>query len=153
MESSEAAEAFTEAIDLIEAGEGGGAEDLSVGLTRQLITLINNRSAMYEKSGENTLALADCDAILDRQPAHQKARNRRLRILEAMGRPVGETLVSFVVYNSIDFFPIYMYLTLLSSSLLCYFNLIYLKTHLSKYAPSNCNSCRRIAIRFGWVCR
>ena len=108
MESSEAAEAFTEAIDLIEAGEGGGAEDLSVGLTRQLITLINNRSAMYEKSGENTLALADCDAILDRQPAHQKARNRRLRILEAMGRPVGETLVSFVVYNSIDFFPIYM---------------------------------------------
>lgn len=123
MESSEAAEAFTEAIDLIEAGEGGGAEDLSVGLTRQLITLINNRSAMYEKSGENTLALADCDAILDRQPAHQKARNRRLRILEAMGRPVGETLASFVVYNSIDFFPIYMYLTLLSSSLLCYFSI------------------------------
>ena len=123
MESSEAAEAFTEAIDLIEAGEGGGAEDLSVGLTRQLITLINNRSAMYEKSGENTLALADCDAILDRQPAHQKARNRRLRILEAMGRPVGETLASFVVYNSFDFFPIYMYLTLLSSSLLCYFSI------------------------------
>ena len=123
MESSEAAEAFTEAIDLIEAGEGGGAEDLSVGLTRQLITLINNRSAMYEKSGGNTLALADCDAILDRQPAHQKARNRRLRILEAMGRPVGETLASFVVYNSIDFFPIYMYLTLLSSSLLCYFSI------------------------------
>lgn len=123
VESSEAAEAFTEAIDLIEAGEGGGAEDLSVGLTRQLITLINNRSAMYEKSGENTLALADCDAILDRQPAHQKARNRRLRILEAMGRPVGETLASFVVYNSIDFFPIYMYLTLLSSSLLCYFSI------------------------------
>ena len=123
MESSEAAEAFTEAIDLIEAGEGGGAEDLSVGLTRQLITLINNRSAMYEKSGENTLALADCDAILDRQPAHQKARNRRLRILEAMGRPVGETFASFVVYNIIDFFPIYMYLTLLSSSLLCYFSI------------------------------
>mmetsp|Transcript_24376 Transcript_24376/g.70129 ORF Transcript_24376/g.70129 Transcript_24376/m.70129 type:complete len:654 (+) Transcript_24376:148-2109(+) len=84
---SEAAEAFTEAIDLIEAGESGGAGDLSAGLTRQLITLINNRSAMYEKSGDNTLALVDCDAILDRQPAHQKARNRRLRILEAMGRP------------------------------------------------------------------
>ena len=90
--SSEAAEAFTEAIDLIEAGESGSKEDLSAGLTRQLITLINNRSAMYEKSGDNTLALSDCDAILDRQPTHQKARNRRLRILEAMDRPA-EALV------------------------------------------------------------
>lgn len=95
VKSSEAAEAFTEAIDLIEAEEGdgdGGGEDLSAGLTRQLITLINNRSAMYEKSGDNTLALSDCDAILDRQPTHQKARNRRLRILEAMDRPA-EALV------------------------------------------------------------
>ena len=152
MESSEAAEAFTEAIDLIEAGEGSGAEDLSVGLTRQLITLINNRSAMYEKSGENTLALADCDAILDRQPAHQKARNRRLRILEATGRPAGETLVSFVLRCIIRVFPILVSHSFIPVLSLYYSNLI-CKTHSSKYVPSNCNSCRRIAIRFGWACR
>jgi len=84
---AEAAEAFTEAIDLIDEQYGDGPEmDLNVGLSRQLITLMNNRSAMYEKGKMYDLALSDCDAILARQPSHQKARNRRLRILESQNR-------------------------------------------------------------------
>lgn len=84
---ADAAEAFTEAIDLIEDRYGDGSEtDISAGLSRQLITLMNNRSAMYEKGGMHDLSLADCDAILVRQPSHQKARNRRLRILESQNR-------------------------------------------------------------------
>lgn len=90
---AEAAEAFTEAIDLIEERYGEGSElDRSTGLSRQYITLMNNRSAMYEKGKLYDLALADCDSILAKQPTHQKARNRRLRILESQNR-YGDALV------------------------------------------------------------
>jgi len=37
----------------------------STNLTKQKITLLNNRSAMYEKGGGEDLALADCDAVLE----------------------------------------------------------------------------------------
>lgn len=77
----EAAQAFTEALDVIE-NEGGGA-DPSSSLFRQLITLMNNRSAMYEKGGLPELAVDDCDSILDLDVKHVKARTRKLRILEA----------------------------------------------------------------------
>ena len=59
----EAASTFSEAVDLIEetGGEGGegGAGELSAGLNRQLITLMNNRSAMYEKASLPDLAISD----------------------------------------------------------------------------------------------
>mmetsp|Transcript_7910 Transcript_7910/g.13088 ORF Transcript_7910/g.13088 Transcript_7910/m.13088 type:complete len:674 (-) Transcript_7910:28-2049(-) len=88
----EAAETFTEALDLIESKkladknsskEDGGPKS---SLTRQIITLTNNRSAMYEKASFPDLALSDCDAVLDLDPAHIKARTRRLRILESQKR-------------------------------------------------------------------
>ncbi|KAL9188442.1 hypothetical protein ACHAXT_006820 [Thalassiosira profunda] len=89
----EAAETFTEALDLIEAKRGGGSKSAKDGeskgsssLTRQVITLTNNRSAMYEKASFPDLALADCDAVLELDPAHTKARTRRLRILESQQR-------------------------------------------------------------------
>ena len=111
----EAAETFTEALDLIESrrrrdsaadaagapppstsasegdgpnGGGGGVVGVPgrSSLTRQIITLMNNRSAMYEKASLPDLALSDCDAVLDLDPVHPKARTRRLRILESQGR-------------------------------------------------------------------
>ena len=82
----EAAQAFTAAIQLIPSSE------TSANLLRQQITLYNNRSAMYEKAAIYELALDDCDVILTHEPSHQKARLRKLRILESLGRPA-EALV------------------------------------------------------------
>ena len=82
----EAAEAFTEALDLIESRKSSGAKSKESSLTRQIITLTNNRSAMYEKASFPDLALSDCDAVLDLDPSHSKARTRRLRILESQKR-------------------------------------------------------------------
>lgn len=90
----EAAEAFTEALDLIEkrrsgkksSSEGGVGGGESKSLSRQIVTLTNNRSAMYEKASFPDLALSDCDAVLALDPSHAKARTRRLRILESQGR-------------------------------------------------------------------
>lgn len=93
----EAAETFTEALDLIESKKGANnkasssASSSSEGgqkssLTRQIITLTNNRSAMYEKASFPDLALSDCDAVLELDPSHAKARTRRLRILESQKR-------------------------------------------------------------------
>ena len=47
-----------------------------------MITLMNNRSAMYEKGNFKELALDDCDNILSLDVKHNKARTRKLRILE-----------------------------------------------------------------------
>lgn len=86
----EAAEKFTEALDLIEqrksASSADGGDGKSSSLARQIITLTNNRSAMYEKASHPDLALSDCDVVLDLDPAHTKARTRRLRILESQKR-------------------------------------------------------------------
>lgn len=85
----EAASAFTEALDLIEESETfgeDGSSDPKSNLARQVITLTNNRSAMYEKASLPDLALSDCDAILNRDPGHAKARARKLRILESENR-------------------------------------------------------------------
>ncbi|KAL3784526.1 hypothetical protein HJC23_012161 [Cyclotella cryptica] len=87
----EAAEMFTKALDLIEStrpdaektSNGNGA---SSSLVRQIVTLTNNRSAMYEKAALPDLALSDCDAVLSHDPSHSKARTRRLRILESLQR-------------------------------------------------------------------
>ena len=93
----EAAETFTEALDLIEekrprnkaqsaSSDNDSASTKSSSLTRQVITLTNNRSAMYEKASFPDLALSDCDAVLALDPTHAKARTRRLRILESQQR-------------------------------------------------------------------
>lgn len=76
----EAAHVFTEALELIEAQ---GPHKKSSSLARQYITLVNNRSAMYEKGGVPDLALEDCATILTEDVGHIKARTRRLRILES----------------------------------------------------------------------
>jgi mitochondrial import receptor subunit TOM70 len=79
----EAAQVFTEALDLIDAQ--GGAQGSST-LVRQVVTLLNNRSAMYEKAGLPDLALEDCATILDMDVGHIKARTRKLRVLESQGK-------------------------------------------------------------------
>jgi len=80
-----AAETFTSALDLIDKEIG---EDLvhHSQLKRQVITLMNNRSAMYEKGKLLDLALHDCETILEQDQAHIKARTRKLRILESLER-------------------------------------------------------------------
>ena len=76
----EAAQCFTEALDLI------SGKDENAALARQALTLLNNRSAMYEKAEMAELALEDCDAVLQRDPQHTKARLRKLRLLEQLKR-------------------------------------------------------------------
>lgn len=80
----DAAEVFTEALDLINSKVANASKYNN--LNRQLVTLMNNRSAMYEKGALPDLALVDCDGILDIEPSHAKARTRKLRILEALKR-------------------------------------------------------------------
>mmetsp|Transcript_5379 Transcript_5379/g.11831 ORF Transcript_5379/g.11831 Transcript_5379/m.11831 type:complete len:682 (+) Transcript_5379:168-2213(+) len=90
----EAAEKFTEALDLIaqrpnnktSSENGDSTSSKPSSLTRQIITLTNNRSAMYEKASHPDLALSDCDVVLNLDPTHSKARTRRLRILESQKR-------------------------------------------------------------------
>ena len=83
----EAATAFTEALTYIEENTDhsdiSSTTSTSSSLNRQIVTLINNRSAMYEKGNIPELAVEDCNKILDvydRQ--HLKARQRKLRLLE-----------------------------------------------------------------------
>ncbi|GKY90963.1 mitochondrial import receptor subunit TOM70 [Mayamaea pseudoterrestris] len=74
----DAAQAFTDALDLIGSSTEGG----STALQKQAITLLNNRSAMYEKANLPELSLEDCNTILETDPMHVKARTRKLRMLE-----------------------------------------------------------------------
>jgi import receptor subunit TOM70 len=73
----DAAQSFTEALDLI-----GSSTEAGSALQRQSITLLNNRSAMYEKANLPELSLEDCNTILETDPMHGKARIRKLRLLE-----------------------------------------------------------------------
>eukprot|EP00956_Cyclotella_meneghiniana_P023229 scaffold44786_cov61-Cyclotella_meneghiniana.AAC.5 len=97
-EYTAAAECFTKALELIDLSNNNNAasgnnniagesnSESKNGLMRQVVTLMNNRSAMYEKASLPDLALSDCDAVLERDPSHVKARTRRLRILESLNR-------------------------------------------------------------------
>jgi tetratricopeptide (TPR) repeat protein len=79
----EAASTFTEALDYIESHSDDSGTPESSSLTKQIITLINNRSAMYEKGNLPELAIEDCTKILEVYDiSHVKARQRKLRILE-----------------------------------------------------------------------
>ena len=79
----EAAQAFTEALGLIESQIDHSNPTASSSLNKQIITLINNRSAMYEKGDLPELSLEDCNKILEvYDMQHLKARTRKLRILE-----------------------------------------------------------------------
>mmetsp|Transcript_20958 Transcript_20958/g.25950 ORF Transcript_20958/g.25950 Transcript_20958/m.25950 type:complete len:628 (-) Transcript_20958:188-2071(-) len=70
-----AAACFTEALDLLSSLTPEQSH-------RQVVTITNNRSAMYEKAGIADLALDDCERILEMDKGHLKARLRRLRVLE-----------------------------------------------------------------------
>lgn len=78
----DAASAFTEALDLIASSEVAN----SASLHRQEITLLHNRSAMYEKANSMELALVDCSRVLELDAQHTKARTRKLRVLESLNR-------------------------------------------------------------------
>ena len=79
----EAAEAFTAALGLIQAHTDHSDNASSTSLNKQIVTLINNRSAMYEKGKFPELAIDDCNKILEvYDMAHTKARTRKLRMLE-----------------------------------------------------------------------
>ncbi|KAL3940777.1 MAG: hypothetical protein SGARI_000844 [Bacillariaceae sp.] len=66
----------------------------STSLNKQIVTLINNRSAMYEKGNLPELAVEDCNNILETYDiAHGKARQRKLRILETKYKDYYQALV------------------------------------------------------------
>jgi tetratricopeptide (TPR) repeat protein len=88
----EAAAAFTEALDYIEAN--ADTSNPSSSLNKQIVTLINNRSAMYEKGNLPELAIEDCIKILEVYDiSHNKARQRKLRILETKYNDYYQALV------------------------------------------------------------
>lgn len=70
---SRAAEKFSEAIDLASKIPSAA---------KDILTLYNNRSAMYERSNEFDKALGDIMVVLTMEPTHLKARTRRARIYE-----------------------------------------------------------------------
>ena len=39
----------------------------------------------YERAGEMELAISDCDALLELDPSHEKARTKRMRMFESRG--------------------------------------------------------------------
>lgn len=51
--------------------------------SKNILTIYNNRSAMYEKTGEFEKSLTDIDIVLSIDPTHIKARIRKARIYEA----------------------------------------------------------------------
>lgn len=69
-----AIEKLTEAIELAPKVPSGG---------KDIMTLYNNRSAMYEKLNTFDKSLADISVILAMEPLHIKARVRKARIHEA----------------------------------------------------------------------
>lgn len=73
-----AADKFKEAIKLAE-----GLPGIS---NKELITLYNNCSAMFEKAGRFDESLLDINIVLHMDSKHLKARVRRARIFEAQGR-------------------------------------------------------------------
>ena len=72
-----AAENYSKALELAPLVPGVGA--------KTMISMYNNRSAMYEKLGEFDKSMTDIDIVLAMEPKHIKARARRSRVLEARG--------------------------------------------------------------------
>lgn len=70
-----AAEKLSEAIELAKS---------IASVNKDIPTLYNNRSAMYEKCGEYEKSLQDITVILAMDPNHMKARIRRARVYEAL---------------------------------------------------------------------
>eukprot|EP01032_Pedospumella_encystans_P023045 gene23045-26099_t len=68
---------LTEALELAPRIPGAG---------KDIMTLYNNRSAMYEKVGQYEKSLSDITVILAMDPFHAKARVRRARIFEAQDK-------------------------------------------------------------------
>jgi tetratricopeptide (TPR) repeat protein len=62
---------------------------------KDLLTLYNNRSALFEKTGAFDSSLRDISVVLTMDPHHIKARTRRGRVYEAQGK-VQESLQDFV---------------------------------------------------------
>jgi hypothetical protein len=91
----EAAAAFTEALDYINHHtDPSNPMEASSSLNKQIVTLINNRSAMYEKGNFPELAVEDCNKILEvYDMSHSKARQRKLRILESKFKDYYQALV------------------------------------------------------------
>ena len=87
-----AAEKYTEAIDL--------AQQLP-SVAKDILTLYNNRSAMYEKLGEYEKSMNDITVVLALDGTHIKARTRRSRIYEAQGK-MTEALDELVVVMFIE---------------------------------------------------
>jgi tetratricopeptide (TPR) repeat protein len=90
----QASERYSEAIDIlphVPTAQGN------------ILPLYNNRSAMYEKSGEEYYdkALNDIALVLQMEPTHMKARVRKARILEAKGK-LEEALVDYTVHFYIE---------------------------------------------------
>ena len=82
-----AAEKFSEAIRL--------AEQLGNSASGDIVTLYNNRSAMYEKCGELELSLTDIGLVLAMEPLHLKARIRRARIYEVQNK-IKESCIDYM---------------------------------------------------------
>lgn len=73
---AKAAEKYSEAIQILSNNPG-------LGTNKDMLTLYNNRSAMFEKSETFPQALEDILIVLSLDPLHIKARIRRARIYEA----------------------------------------------------------------------
>jgi tetratricopeptide (TPR) repeat protein len=69
--------------------------------SKDLITLYNNRSAMYEKCGDFKQSLSDIQVVLTMDQLHLKGRSRKGRILEAMGK-IKEALNEFTLTMVIE---------------------------------------------------
>jgi len=54
--------------------------------SKNILTIYNNRSAMYEKLNKFDMCLTDIDIVLSIDPNHIKARVRRARVYEAMDK-------------------------------------------------------------------
>lgn len=71
------------------------------GASKEILTLYNNRSAMFEKLGEFEEALSDISVMLCLQPRHVRGLVRRARILEAQGK-TREALHDYVLSMMIE---------------------------------------------------
>jgi len=76
--------AFARAAD--KYSEAIGLATLLPSAHKDVMTLYNNRSAMYEKAGDLDKAMSDIMLVLQADPVHLKARLRRARIFEQQGK-------------------------------------------------------------------